>query len=114
MAFEMASTNMVAGLGIILTILIGWQFTAAEFMGAPIMVFTLVFLFRRFLSRKLVNEAKQQADRGIAGVMEGHAEMDMAVTEGPIFAASCQTRGEPPSGGLLIAGAHAAWVPRGL
>lgn len=76
---------MVAELGITLAFLIGWQFTAAEFIGAPIMVFILVFLFRRFLSRKLVNEAKQQAERGIAGVMEGHAEMDMAVTEGPIF-----------------------------
>jgi uncharacterized membrane protein YraQ (UPF0718 family) len=128
MAFEMASTNMVAELGIILAILIGWQFTAAEFVGAPLMVFILVFLFRRFLSRRLVNEAKHQADRGVAGAMEGHAEMDMAVTEGPLLRRILSGKGRTAIshyfvmdwvsvwkdvvGGLLIAGALAAWVPR--
>lgn len=128
MAFEMASTNMVAELGIILAILIGWQFTVAEFVGAPIMVFILAFLFWRFLSRKLVNEAKRQADRGIAGVMEGHDEMDMSVTEGPLFRRILSDKGRTAishyfvmdwvsvwkdvAGGLLIAGALAAWVPR--
>src|SRR5215831_2664757 len=38
MAFEIASTNLVIELGIILALLIGWQFTLAEFVGGPIMI----------------------------------------------------------------------------
>src|SRR5437016_5799414 len=67
MAFEMASTNLVAELSIIMLVLLGWQFMLAEAVGAPIMVALLVVMFRRFLSRRLVEEAKAQADRGVAG-----------------------------------------------
>src|SRR6202048_3419953 len=81
MAFEMASTNLVIELAIIMLVFLGWQFTLAEFIGAPIMVVLLVVLFRRFLNRELLEEAKAQADLGIAGRMEGHAEMDMSITE---------------------------------
>jgi uncharacterized membrane protein YraQ (UPF0718 family) len=129
MAFELASTNLVAELSIIMLILLGWQLTLAEFIGAPIMVVLLVFLFRRFLSPQLVQQAKAQADRGIAGRMEGHAEMDMSVTEGGTL---WQRITSPEGltaishyfvmdwaavwldivGGLLIAGALAAWVPQ--
>src|SRR6202140_2167559 len=79
MAFEMASTNLVVELGIIMLVLLGWQFTLAEFVGAPLMVVFLVLLFRTFLSRDLLKQVKNQADKGIAGRMEGHAEMDMSV-----------------------------------
>jgi uncharacterized protein len=79
MAFEMASTNLVAELGIILAVLMGWRFTLAEFVGAPILVVILVVLFRVFLSRQLLDAAKQQSDKGLAGRMEGHAAMDMSV-----------------------------------
>src|SRR4030081_2099160 len=85
MAFEMASTNLVAELAIIMLVLLGWQLTLAEVVGAPIMVALLVLLFRKFLTRELLQEAKAQADRGIAGRMEGHAEMDMSVTEGTLW-----------------------------
>src|SRR5712672_1832018 len=67
MAFQMASTNLVLELGIIMLAFLGWQLTLAELVGAPIMVGLLVLLFRRFLNRKLLEEAKAQADRGIAG-----------------------------------------------
>src|SRR5438270_8858592 len=50
MAFELASTNLVLELGIIMIVLLGWQFALAEFIGAPIMVVILVWLFGRFLS----------------------------------------------------------------
>src|SRR6202023_3454401 len=82
MAFEMASTNLVVELGIIMLVLLGWQFTLAEFLGAPLMVVFLVLLFRTFLSRDLLKQAEKQADKGVAGRIEGHAEMDMSVTEG--------------------------------
>src|SRR2546426_5413768 len=49
MAFEFASTNLVIELGIILAVLIGWQFTLAEFVGGPLMILFLALLFRVFL-----------------------------------------------------------------
>src|SRR6202165_209914 len=126
-AFEMASTNLVAELSIIMLAFLGWQLTLAEFVGAPIMVALLVLLFRRFLTRELMEEAKVQADKGIAGRMEGHAEMDMSVTECTLWQRLTSDRGLTAishyfvmdwasvwldiAGGLLIAGALAAWVP---
>jgi len=127
MAFEMASTNLVVELSTIMLVLLGWQFTLAEFIGAPVMVGLLVLLFRRFLNRELLEEAKAQADRGIAGRMEGHAETDMSVREGNLWQRLTSERGLTAishyfvmdwvsvwldiAGGLLIAGALAAWVP---
>src|SRR5487761_1599039 len=105
MTFQMTSTNLVAELGIILAVLMGWQFTLAEFVGAPILVVILVMLFRLFLSPQLLDAARRQADKGIAGRMEGHAAMDMSVkAKGSIWLDIV--------GGLLIAGALAAWVPQ--
>src|ERR1700745_1823420 len=78
MAFELASTNLVLELSIIIIVLMGWQFALAEFVGAPIMVAVMVLLFRAFLTPRLLHEAKEQADRGITGRMEGMAARDMA------------------------------------
>src|SRR5689334_14082394 len=85
MAFEIASTNLVIELGIILALLMGWQFTAAEFVGGPIMIVALAVLFRLTLRARLVKDALAQADQGRAGSMEGHAAMDMSVTDGGSF-----------------------------
>src|SRR6059058_2349778 len=79
MAFQFASTNLVIELGVIMALILGWQFTLAEFLGGPLMIVLLALLFRLFLSRHLVEEARQQAERGALGKMEGHAEMDMSV-----------------------------------
>src|SRR6266851_1503708 len=65
MAFELASTNLVAELTIIIIVLMGWQFALAEFVGGPLMVVLMALLFRMFLSRKLVAEARAQADKGL-------------------------------------------------
>src|SRR5437660_7857690 len=85
MVFELASTNLVIELGIIMIVLMGWQFALAEFVGTPVMVAILVMLFRMFLKPEIVSEALAQANKRLHGKMEGHAEMDMAVTEGPIL-----------------------------
>ena len=128
MAFEIASTNLVLELGIIMALLLGWQFTVAEFVGGPLMIVMLAVLFRLFLRQRLLTDARAQADRGVAGSMEGHAAMDMSVHgEGTLW-----QRLRSPAGftsvshvfvmewaavirdivaGLLIAGAIAAWVP---
>jgi uncharacterized membrane protein YraQ (UPF0718 family) len=128
MVFEIASTNLVIELGIILALLMGWQFTLAEFVGGPIMIVAIAVLFRVFLRRRLVVDALEQADKGVAGSMEGHAAMDMSVTgEGSFWRRLTSTNGftavsrifvmewaavlRDIIGGLLIAGAVAAWVP---
>jgi uncharacterized protein len=128
MAFEFASTNLVIELGIILALLIGWQFTAAEFIGGPLMIVFLALIFRVFLKRGLVSSAHRQAERGLLGSMEGHAGMDMSVTEGgsllrritspkgftaisQYFVMDWAAVIKDIVGGLLIAGALAAWVP---
>src|ERR1700757_538376 len=66
MAFELASTNLVVELSIILIVLMGWQFALAEFVGAPIMVAVMVLLFRTFLTPRLIEAAREQAERGLA------------------------------------------------
>ena len=127
MAFELASTNLVLELTIIIVVFLGWQFAAAEFVGAPLMVASLALLFRRFLSRRLLESARIQADRGVAGRMEGHAGMHMELTEGTLWQRALSDKGRTAIshyfvmdwvsvwkdivGGLLIAGALAAWVP---
>src|SRR5712692_758637 len=59
MAFEFASTNLVIELGIILAVLIGWQFTLAEFLGGPLMVLFLALLFRALLRPKMIELARR-------------------------------------------------------
>ena len=128
MAFEIGSTNLVMELGIILALLMGWQFTAAEFVGGPLMIVALAVLFRLFVRTRLVDAARRQADRGLAGSMEGHAAMDMSVQrEGSFWQRLLSREGFTSVAhvfvmewaailrdlvvGLLIAGAIAAWVP---
>src|ERR1700735_2562857 len=81
MAFEIGSTNLVVELGIILALLMGWQFTAAEFVGGPIMIILVALLFRLFLRKRLLENARAQAEKGLAGSMEGHAAMDMSIQD---------------------------------
>src|SRR6266498_1676477 len=85
MAFEIASTNLVIELGVILALLMGWQFTAAEFAGGVLMILIMALLFRVFLSERMVEMARRQAERGLRGSMEGHAEMDMSVSGGSVL-----------------------------
>jgi uncharacterized protein len=128
MAFQFASTNLVIELGIIMTLLLGWQFTLGEFLGGPLMIVLVAIAFRLFLNRRLVEEAREHAEEGALGKMEGHAAMDMSVRErGPIWRRLASPAGFTSTadyfvmdfaaiwidivGGLLIAGALAAWVP---
>src|SRR3569833_56287 len=128
MAFEFASFNLVIELGIVLALLMGWRFTAAEFIGGPVMIILSALLFRLFLRERLLREARHQAERAVAGSMEGHAAMDMAVRREGSFGRRLFSREAFTSVshvfvmewaailrdlvvGLLIAGAVAAWVP---
>jgi len=127
MAFELASTNLVIELGIILIVLMGWPFAAAEFTGGILMVILLALLFRLTLTPRLLEMARRQAGRGLPGRMEGHAAMDMSVEGGSLLSRLFSGRGFTATshyfvmdwtsvwtdvvGGFLIAGALAAWVP---
>lgn len=128
MAFEIASTNLVIELGVILALLLGWQFTLAEFVGGPVMIITVAVMFRLFIRRRLIDAARKQADQGLAGSMEGHAGMDMSVSgSGSFFSRLFSANGFTAVSqvfvmewaailrdlvlGLLIAGAVGAWVP---
>ena len=128
MAFEIASTNLVIELGVLLALLLGWQFTAAEFIGGPIMIVAVAVAFRVFVRERLIAGARAQADRGLAGSMEGHAAMDMSVGgRGSLARRLASADGLTAVAhvfvmewaailrdlviGLLIAGAIAAWVP---
>jgi uncharacterized membrane protein YraQ (UPF0718 family) len=128
MAFEFASTNLVIELGIIMALILDWQFTLGEFVGGPLVIVLLALAFRVFLKRRLVDEARAQAESGALGRMEGHAEMDMALQGGGsiwrrlrspagftatanFFVMDWAAIWVDIAGGLLIAGALAAWVP---
>src|SRR5438094_7308367 len=82
MVFELASTNLVIELGVILVVLLGWPFAAAEFSGGIVMVILLALIFRLTLTPRLVEMARRQAHKGLVGRMEGHAGMDMSVAGG--------------------------------
>jgi uncharacterized protein len=128
MAFEIASTNLVIELGIVMALLLGWRFVVGEFVGGPLMIVFVAVLFRIFLKRRLVDEARAEAEKGRRGSMEGHAEMDMSASgEGSwwrrlrtpagftatadYFVMDWAAVWRDVFGGLLIAGALAAWVP---
>src|SRR5436305_4962190 len=83
--FEFASTNLVFELGLVLLVLLGWQFVAAEFAGGLLMIAILAVAFKYTLRARLVEEARKQADKGLVGRMEGHGEMDMSITDGPFL-----------------------------
>src|SRR5262249_49456654 len=127
-AVQFASSSRVMGPGLILALLLGGQFTVAEFVGGPIMIILLALLFRRFLTNRMREDARRQADRAVPGSMEGHAAMDMSVTGSGSF----WRRLASPAGltsvshnfvmewaailrdlvaGILIAGAAGAWIP---
>jgi uncharacterized membrane protein YraQ (UPF0718 family)/YHS domain-containing protein len=125
--FEFASTNLVFELGLILLVLLGWQFVAAEFAGGLLMIAILAVIFKYTLRARMVEAARAQAEKGLVGKMEGHGEMDMSITDGPFLTRLFSLRAFTSIShyfymdvaslwqdlvlGFLIAGALAAWVP---
>ena len=131
MAFEIGSTNLVVELGIILALLMGWQFTAAEFVGGPLMIVVLAVLFRLFV-RSAARRRRPRAGRAGHRRLDGRPCRHGHVHQGE---GSFWQRLFLPQGftsvshvfvmewlailrdlvlGLLIAGAIAAWVPESV
>ena len=127
-AFQFASTNLVVELSVLLAVLLGWQFTLAEFTGGPIMIALIVLMLRATLTPRLIAAARRQAEQGLAGRMEGHAAMDMSLHQGGFWQKLTSPAGFTATshyfwmdwyslwpdiaGGLLISGCLAAWVPQ--
>jgi hypothetical protein len=61
LAFQFASTNLVWELGLVLWVLIGWQFTLAEYVGGIVMIILMTVLLRLFVSRQLEEQAREHA-----------------------------------------------------
>src|SRR5438128_9864267 len=59
LAFQFASTNLVWELGLVLWVLIGWQFALAEYVGGFILIGLMTLLLRRFVSPRLEAEARE-------------------------------------------------------
>jgi len=129
--FEFASTNLVFELGLVLLILLGWQFVAAELASGLLMAVILWIIFKLTLRERMVETARSQAERGVVGSNhEAHADMDMSITDGPFLARLFSPRAFTAIShyfymdlyalyfdiglGFLIAGALAAWVPNSL
>jgi uncharacterized protein len=61
LAFQFASTNLVWELGLVLWVLIGWQFTLAEYVGGLLMIGLMWAMLRLFVSRRAEEEARRHA-----------------------------------------------------
>jgi uncharacterized protein len=72
LAFQFASTNLVWELGLVLWILIGWQFTLAEYLGGLVMIVLMAALLRLFVSPRLEEQAREHALKAQAGHEHDH------------------------------------------
>jgi uncharacterized protein len=122
LAFLFSSTNLVIELGLILLLLMGWQFAAAEWIGGVVLIAIMAILVKLTYPAKLVEEARQNVDE-----VSGHEHGDNAVTGASIWEKlrNPQTRvlaaqnaamdwsmlWKDLLAGFLIAGALAAFVP---
>jgi uncharacterized membrane protein YraQ (UPF0718 family)/YHS domain-containing protein len=66
LAFQFASTNLVIELGIVIWVLIGWQFTLAEFVGGLVLIAVMTLLVRVFVSGRVEQEARRHAQQADA------------------------------------------------
>jgi uncharacterized membrane protein YraQ (UPF0718 family) len=72
LAFQFASTNLVWELGLVLWVLIGWQFALAEYVGGIIMIALMALLLRRFVSPRLEEQARAHAQQAQASHEHDH------------------------------------------
>lgn len=128
MAFQFAATNLVVELGVLLWVLLGWQFAAAEFLGGMIMLILLAGGFALLFPKKVERAAVAHAKGNATSAMEGHATMAMGKQSGTwrdrilsrkswiaishAYVMNWTMLWKDILVGLLIAGALAAWMPQ--
>ncbi len=81
LAFQFASTNLVWELGLVLWVLIGWQFTLAEYLGGIVMILLMTVLLRLFVSPPIEREAREHARAADAGHQHRSAGEQMGLRE---------------------------------
>ena len=79
LAFQFSSTNLVIELGAVIWILMGWQFTLAEFVGGLIMIAIMSVLLRAFISRRQEAQAREHAIAADSGHQHHSAGGEMSV-----------------------------------
>ena len=72
LSFQLASTNLVWELGLVLWVLIGWQFTVGEYIGGLVMIVLMAVLLRVFVSPKLEERARRHAGAADSGHHHHH------------------------------------------
>jgi uncharacterized protein len=121
LAFLFSSTNLVLELGIILWLLMGWQFTAAEWIGGLVLIAIMTVLVKLTYPKALVEEARRRVDEATGhdhGAMEGEGNSVLERLRDPStrvaiaqnFAMDFSMLWKDLLGGFLIAGALAAFV----
>ncbi len=123
LAFVFASTNLVAELGLVLYLLLGWQFMAGEWVGGVVLVVLLSLIVRLTYPARLVEEARRRAAAGIghadaAAEQPGSVWQKLALRQtwtvvAQSFVMDVSMLWKDLVLGFLIAGALAAFVPRG-
>src|SRR5579862_1213246 len=81
LAFQFASTNLVWELGLVLWVLIGWQFTLAEYVGGLVMIGLMTMLLRLFVGRQLEDQARAHAIEADTGHQHHAAGEQMTLRE---------------------------------
>src|SRR5689334_20249519 len=81
LAFQFASTNLVWELGLVLWVLIGWQFTVAGYLGGIVMIALMALLLRFFVSPRLEARAREHAQRADSGHQHHAAGESMPLRE---------------------------------
>lgn len=122
LAFLVASTNLVIELGLVLILLLGWRFAAAEWVGALVLVGIVAVLGRTVVPARRVETARAHATdatghQHATGVVPGdtladrlrHPALPMAVARA--FATDVGMLWRDVALGFVIAGAIGAWVP---
>src|SRR5436309_9250160 len=79
LAFQFASTNLVWELGLVLWVLIGWQF--GEYLGGIVMIVLMSVLLRLFVSRQAEEHAREHAQRAGTGHQHHAAGGQMSLRE---------------------------------
>lgn len=126
LAFLFASTNLVIELGVVLLLLMGWQFMAGEWIGGVVLIAILALLVKLTYPAKLVEEARRFPEAG------GHVHDHGAMAEAPgtlwqklgrrqswvhashSFVMDWQMLWKDIVLGFAIAGALGAFVPHGV
>jgi uncharacterized membrane protein YraQ (UPF0718 family)/YHS domain-containing protein len=67
LAFQFASTNLVWELGLVLWVLLGWQFAAAELVGGLVLIAIMWLATRAFVSPRLERQAREHAQAADTG-----------------------------------------------